>query len=334
MSAQIEHAGSSGDSRSSAARPALAPEDARSMRPDIDRDVIRGRRFDLSTMFLPIGLSLVDELGFLAPADRRLFSQVQGRTYANVFDLAERFLGTRMLEASRNRWPGDQAALEALVRISGDEELEHQRLFLRIEQMLAEVMPAGYEFTARPHEVAGAVLARSTWAVLAFMLDIDLFTQVHYRESLRQDAGLSELWKDVFLFHWQEESQNAIGVELELLREDAAIDGAARDHAVGDFIELVGALDGILRVQASADSDWFMHVAASRYTPVQQAAIHHQFLKAYRWQYIVSGSQVPRFGKVLAGMLDEAQRKRIADALAPLSYAVPASPGERLPVFV
>jgi hypothetical protein len=331
MSEHTEHAGAAGDSRSPMSRYALAVENSRRVRWDIDKDVIRGRAFDLTRSFLPAGLSLVDELGFLTPADRRLFSQVQGRTYANVFGLAERFIGAKMLEATRAHWMGDQIALEALVRFS-DEELKHQALFRRIEQMLADVMPAGYEFTAQPNEVASAVLDKSTWSVLALTLDIELFTQVHYRESIRPDATLSELWKDVFLFHWKEESQHAIIDELELLREDAAIDDEARDRAVGDFIDLVAALDGILRMQASADADWFTRIAANRYTPVQQAAIHHQFLKAYRWQYIVSGAQEPRFRKVLSRLLVDSQLKRIESALAPLAYAAPGRRSDPVPL--
>ena len=196
MSTHNEHAGDAGDGRSPAARYALAVENSRRVRWDIDRDVIRGRSFDLSRSFLPAGLTLVDELHFLTPGDRRLFSQVQGRTYANVFVLAERFIGAKMLEATRDHWLGDQNALEALVRFS-DEEIKHQALFRRIEDMLAAVMPAGYEFTAEPNEVASAVLEKSTWAVMALTLDIELFSQVHYRESIRPDPGLSELWKDV-----------------------------------------------------------------------------------------------------------------------------------------
>jgi hypothetical protein len=44
---------------------------------------------------------------------------------------------------------------------------------------------------------------------------IELFTQSQYCESIREDADLSELFKDVFLFHWKEESQHAILDELE-----------------------------------------------------------------------------------------------------------------------
>src|SRR6202007_1121634 len=109
------------------------------------RDVIRGRSFDMSKKFLPDGLSKVAGLAFLSAAERRLMSQIQGRSYANIFGLVERYIGAKMLELSREHWLGDQTALEALVRFT-DEELKHQALFRRIESMIAEGMPAGYTF--------------------------------------------------------------------------------------------------------------------------------------------------------------------------------------------
>jgi hypothetical protein len=187
---------------------------------DIDTDVLRGRRFDLHKMFLPAGLSLVNELDFLTPDDQRLLSQVQGRTYAYLFGMVERFIGTKVLEISRQHALGDQAALEALVRMT-DEELKHQELFRRMESIMTEDMPAGYVATAEPNAVASAVLSKSTWAVLALTLDIELFTLAHYRASIQPRDDLCELWKDVFLAHWKEESQHAVLDELEFLREDA-----------------------------------------------------------------------------------------------------------------
>jgi len=55
---------------------------------DIDHDVIRGREFDFSQKFLPDGISKVDQLDLLSDEDKRLLSQIQGRTYANMFGLA------------------------------------------------------------------------------------------------------------------------------------------------------------------------------------------------------------------------------------------------------
>ena len=223
---------------------------------DIEEDVIRGRRFDVAHKFLPNGLFLADAFTTLSADEVRFVSQIQGRTYANVFGLVERFINAKVLELSSDHWFGDQVALEALVRFS-DEELKHQALFRRIDTMVGDVLPDGYRFDVDPDAVAHAVLGKSTWAVLALTLDIELFTQLHYRQSIDPDSELSDLFKDVFLFHWKEESQHAILDELEWRRHDAGLTAERRDRAVDEFIELVAAVDGILQAQAKADAGYF-----------------------------------------------------------------------------
>jgi hypothetical protein len=306
------------DTRRDARSPyAAVVERSKRVRWDIDRDVFRGRTPDLGAAFLPDGLSKVSELPFLSAKDRRLLGQIQGRTYANVFGLVERFINAKMLELSREHWLADQKALEALVRFS-DEELKHQEMFLRLEAMLGAIMPSGYQLTMEPGVVAGAVLGKSTWAVLALTTHIELFTQAHYRESIEPGSDLSPLFKDVFLFHWKEESQHAIVDELEWAREDAKLDAAQRDAAVGDFIALVGAVDGLLQGQAAADAAYFARVSADAYDGDQVARVEAVVRRAYRWQYILSGAQHPRFLEILGRLVTPEQGGRIARALAPL----------------
>src|SRR5262245_15970036 len=110
----------------------------------IEEDVIRRRTFDTKQKFLPDGLSKVKEFAFLSDDEQRYLSQVQGRTYANIFGLVERYIDAKVLEISRDHWFGDQIALEALVRFS-DEELKHQELFRRVEKLVADTMPPGYQ---------------------------------------------------------------------------------------------------------------------------------------------------------------------------------------------
>jgi hypothetical protein len=92
-------------------------------------------------------------------------------------------------------------------------------------------MPDGYKSPAEPNAWRTAVLGKSSWAVLALTCHIELFTQEHYRQSIEPDESLSELYKDVFLFHWREESQHAILDELEWRRIDAQLSPAERDAA-------------------------------------------------------------------------------------------------------
>ena len=292
-------------------------EASKRIRWDIETDVIRGREFNLVDKFLPDGLSLVRELDFLSEDEQRFLSQVQGRTYANIFGLAERFINAKILELSRDYWLGDQTALEGLLRFS-DEELKHQALFRRIEGLAESVMPPGYVFSARPNEVAAAVLGKSTWSVLVLTLHIELFTQQHYRESIRPDERLSPLYRDVFLFHWKEESQHAVMDELELLRHNATLADAERDDAVDDFIDLVGAVDGVLQTQSINDTRYFLRHCGRTLPEAHRERVAAVILQAYRWQYILSGAQNMRFAHVLAELLTDEQLRRVHSALASL----------------
>ena len=300
-----------------APRYAKCVEVSKRIRWDIDRDVIRGRGLEFDRKFLPDGLSMVERLPFLTAAEKRRFSQVQGRTYANMFGLVERFIGPKMLDVSRDHWMGDQVALEALVRFA-DEELKHQELFRRMEALAAEGMAPGYAFLPQPNDVARAVLASSTWAVLGLVCLIELFVLAHYRESIEPDGELSALWKDVFMFHAREESQHALIDELEWIREDAKLSPEERDKAVDDLIALAGAVDGILLMQAKADSDYFIGTLGRKLGAPEADAVAMAFLRAYRYQYIVSGVKDERFNAILGGMIDAAQGKRIGKALEPI----------------
>ncbi|HSO05696.1 MAG TPA: diiron oxygenase [Pelomicrobium sp.] len=301
-------------------RYAKCVEVSKRIRFDIDRDVVRGRDFDYARKFLPDGLSKAPALEFLSADEQRLLSQVQGRSYANIFGLVERFIAAKVLEVSGDHVLGDQAALEALVRF-GDEEIKHQEMFRRLDRMMDAGMPAGYQFLPDSNEVARVVLSKSEWAVLGLICHIELFVLAHYRSSIDPEAEICPLWKDVFLHHWREESQHAIIDELEWKREDARLNPQERDRAVDDLIELVGAVDGILQAQSLADATYFIDAAGRAFTPDEAKRIRDTVLKAYRWQYIVSGVQEPRFQEILGGFINDAQAARIGAALAPIVSA-------------
>ena len=304
----------------SQARYARCIEVSRRVRWEIERDVIRDRRFDPRHAFLPDAMTLVGRLGFLSPDDRRFVSQIQGRTYANMFALVERYVSVKILERARAHGVAEPVALEALVRFT-DEEIKHQALFARIEGLAAEVMPAGYAFVPDAEAVAAFVLGQSDWAILAQTCHIELVTQAHYRDAIGAADDVSPLFKDVFLFHWKEESQHAVLDELEWLDEDARLTPPQREAAVDDFIALVAGVDALLRLQARSDSDYF-EAARPQGGPLPEAEaarLHDTMLAAYRWQYLVSGARQPKFAALLAGLVTPAQHRRIGAALAPLA---------------
>ena len=283
----------------------------------IDRDLLQDRSFDFSRKFLPDGLSQVDRLTFLAAAEARLLSQIQGRTYAYIFGLVERFISAKMLDQGRAHVFDDQLALEALVRFSND-EIKHQALFRRIEAMMGSQLPAGYRQVADPNDVARAVLAASTWSVLALTCHIELFVQTHYVQSIAPREELCPLFKDVFKFHWMDESRHVVLDELEWKAEHAKLSPAECDQAVDDLIALVAAVDAILQAQSASDAGYFIRNVSRPFSVDETAQINASVLSAYRWQYIISGVQHPHFGRLLTRMTTPAQMSRVQTALAPI----------------
>jgi hypothetical protein len=292
-------------------------EGSKRIRWDIDIDVIRGRKFDCSKKFLPDGMTQLDQMPFLFDDHLRFLSQIQGRTYCSMFGFVERFITAKILEISRDHWLGDQIALEALVRFC-DEELKHQELFRRLEIMIAESMPEGYQFPHDPNAVAEAILSKSTWAVMALINEIELFTQEHYKQSIAPDENLDPLFKDVFLFHWKEEAHHAVMDALEWPREDAKLTQSERDAAVGEVIELVCSVDSLLQAQRNYDVEYFLKVCNPSFSVTEIEQLNAGLLKAYRWQYIFSGVEHIRFQGLLGDMTTDEQRERLGAALSPL----------------
>jgi hypothetical protein len=306
-----------GSESGNAARYAQMVRSSKKTEWQIDRDLLQDRSFDFSRKFLPDGLSQIGRLTFLAETEARLLSQIQGRTYAYIFGLVERFISAKMLDQGRAHVFDDQLALEALVRFSND-EIKHQELFRRMETMIGSQLPAGYRQVADPNDVARAVLAASTWSVLALTCHIELFVQAHYTQSIAPRDELCPLFKDVFKFHWKDESRHVVLDELEWKAEHAKLSPAECDQAVNDLIALVAAVDAILQAQSASDADYFIRNVSRPFSVDEIAQIHACVLSAYRWQYIISGVQHPHFGRLLTRMTTPAQMSRIQTALAPI----------------
>ena len=282
---------------------------------EIDHDVLRDREFDFNHKFLPDGLTMVGELAFLTEAERRSLGHVQGRTYAFFLGLVERFICAKILDQSPEHRPPDRVAIEEPVAFD-DEEIKYQELFRRVAAFIASGMPGGYATVANPNKIARMVLSKSNWAVLALTCHIELFVQSHYEHSLDEDASLSPLFKDIFRVHWRAKCQEAILDEFAWRRVDARLTPDERDAAVDDLIELVAAVDGIMRGQAAVDAAYFLRLCDRNFTDDAQRAIRDLFFKAYRWQYIVSGMQHRHFRRLLSEFTTPAQRQRIQRALA------------------
>jgi len=72
-------------------------------------------------------------------------------------------------------------------------------------------------------------------------------------------------------------------------------------------------------VQAAADAKYFAANCGRALDDAQSSLVARHFLKAYRWQYILSGAGHPRFQSILKALVTEPQMQRIGAAVATLA---------------
>jgi hypothetical protein len=98
-------------------------------------------------------------------------------------------------------------------------------------------------------------------------------------------------------------------------REDKKLTPSERDRAIDELIELVAAVDGILQAQSKADVEYFLKYSVSSLDNGEIKRMKDCVLRAYRWQYIFSGVEHPRFKTALGNLITKAQDERLTKAL-------------------
>lgn len=188
----------------------------------------------------------------------------------------------------------------------------------RVEALIARRMPPGHAMVVEPADVALAMLSKSPWALLALTCHIELFVQSHYERSSDEEAGVAPLFRDILRYRWQEECQHAVLDEMQWRRLHDSLSWQERDRGVTDLTHVITAVDRVIRAQAAADSSYFLRICERRFPDDAQRALHALVLRAYRWQYILSGVEHPHFNRLLVEMTTPRQLKRIQLALMPI----------------
>lgn len=71
----------------------------------------------------------------------------------------------------------------------------------------------------------------------------------------------------------------------------------------------------MIQAQVKDDVDYFLDITERDFNAEEITSVEKTVLEAYRWQYIVSGVEHPRFSKILSDMITPSQLKRIQSAL-------------------
>ena len=212
---------------------------------------------------------------------------------------------------------GDHDAIRALCRFA-DEETKHQALFLRYCAAFNRDFGHRCDVLGSAAEVAGVILSKAPIAVMLVTLHLELITQQHYTDSVRDNAALDPLFAKLLKSHWLEESQHARIDQLELQKMVHAASPEQVATAVNDYFDLLGAFDGLLKSQADMDAATFERATGRSLNDKERAAFIAVQHRNYREMFLNAGLNHKTFVETLAE-LDPSSRQRVSTHAAAFS---------------
>jgi len=287
-------------------------------------DIIGGESFDASKRWLPEALSAVSRLDCLDEEERKKLTQVEMAAYAHLFAYVEEWIAPKVSALAQDYEIDQREAYDALTNFAA-EEVKHMNLFRQLRTMVGDTLGFDPELVGGQSETARYVLGKSSGAVLLLTACIEWFTQKHYLEAFKDDDQLDPLTKKVFKAHWLEESQHAQMDHLETLRAFGSMNADECDKSVDELIELVAAVDGLLKMQVEADMNNFTRALDRTLTPAETDEVRDALLAAKRWTFIMSGVTHPRFEELFVEVTTPAQQERVGNALQSLFAESPAA---------
>lgn len=269
---------------------------------------------DYGRPFLPAALSGESRVPGLSGDAARRLNQISGYAYLNLFAFVEEYIIDAAVRQAADEVHGDHVALRALLRF-GEEEVKHQELFHRALALLGRTFGTEVDVLGDAAAVAGVILSKDPLAVMLVTLHLELMTQQHYTESVRNDAGIDPLFSSMLRHHWLEEAQHARidALEVAKLAREATPEQIAK--AFDDYVELIGAFDGLLGMQAKMDVENLRRATGKDF---DAAAVEAAQLAAYRNTFLLMGMRNRQFVEYATKVSPEGAQK-IADKAATLA---------------
>jgi hypothetical protein len=254
----------------------------------LDEVVPPGAALDFTKPFMPSSLSADVPLPFLSPAEALKLNQIYGNAYAHLFHFVEGYIIEMASDHARAEIYKDEWNARALFRFA-EEEVKHQQLFTRFRQMFDRGFGSPVDLVSGPDAVAKFILSKSAMGVLLVTLHLELITQRHFVDCMKDEASLDPLFKSLMRHHWIEEAQHAKLDAMELLKRRQAADPAAVQACIDDYFAIAGAFAELLAAQGKLDVSSLEKATGRKFTEEEAAKIEERQRRTYHRTFLWSG---------------------------------------------
>jgi hypothetical protein len=233
----------------------------------------------------------------------------------SVHAFVEEYIVPMVLANATRDVYGDETRLWALVRFA-EEEVKHQEMLRRACEQFEQGFGTPCGLIPGREAVAEVVLATSPLTALLLTSMIEWFTQLHYVEHVRDGDELDRLFRDILRYHWIDESRHA---RLDSMLIDEVAEGLPpeeRERAIDELLELGGAIDGLLAQQVELDIEALALRTGRSFTDGETSEIRSAQQRGYRWTFLVSGLEHPKFTQIVAELTTAGSAKLTAASTA------------------
>jgi hypothetical protein len=253
-----------------------------------------GANLNFGKTFMPSGMWQGKTLSCLSEEEKRTLNQIYGNSYRYLFYFVEAYIIAMAMEHARAELYGDEHNLRAMLRFA-DEEVKHQQMFLRFGEMFERGFGSSCDLVDSPQAVAEVILSKSPMAVLLVTLHLEIITQAHFVDSMRESEEMEPLFKSLFRYHWMEEAQHAKldVLELKKLRECASEEQV--QQAIDDYFDICDAFGGLLAQQAKLDVVSLQRAVGRTFSPAELDEIEAAQRRSYHRAFLYDGLTSPQF---------------------------------------
>lgn len=256
----------------------------------------KDRKLDMSTAWLAPTLTLENKMPFLSDDEKLKFNHIKSASYANLFAFVEEYITAEIVNAAQEITFDNNNRLRALLRFS-EEEVKHQTLFLQFLEIFQENFATEVGVLQGAEEVAGVILSNSAPGVMFVTYHLELITQQHYIDNMKDNSGLNEQFTNLLKKHWQEEMQHAKLDSLELLNMTKDASPEEIQGCFEEYIGILGAFKGLLKNQAELDLESIQKASGRTFSEEEKEQFVHINWYSYVKMFILHGFENLLFRK-------------------------------------
>ncbi|KFE61963.1 hypothetical protein [Hyalangium minutum] len=273
---------------------------------------------DFSRRILSDALTGTEAISCLSAEEKLMLNQIRSNSYAHLFLFLEEYAVALSATRANLELHGNSIHMRALLRFT-EEELKHQHLFARYTTAFARGFKVAPALLDNHVQVAKAIMAKSNLSVLIFNLHMELMTQQHYVETIRNNEReqLDPLFCNMLKHHWLEEAQHT---RLDFLEAQKILAQAPEtlEAAMTEYAELLQALRATLNAQLELDLQTFEKAAGRTFTEAERKEISVAQERSYVWSFIGMGMKAPLYLSRLRALSPLAEQRVLE--LAPQYY--------------